>query len=199
MAFTPDLGGYTTVDPEVAAICRGAVEVLEGLGTTVDEATVDVGGMHEAYHLLRGRLQADFGHGIGDRLGQTNDDVRWNVRFGQELTGAVLEAALDLGLPDIDGREVCRRIRDRSQVPIIVVTAAGDELEECCDAHVRIDRQVFRQVTQALLHRLRILRQRLHFVPTKPVGLGQNLGPSLMEPGNSAIRPHPERTVGMTE
>ena len=90
VAFTPDLGGYTTVDPEVAAICRGAVEVLEGLGTTVDEATVDVGGMHEAYHLLRGRLQADFGHGIGDRLGQTNDDVRWNVRFGQELTGADL-------------------------------------------------------------------------------------------------------------
>ena len=36
---------------------------------------------------------------------------------------------LDLGLPDIDGREVCRRMRDRSQVPIIVVTAAGDELD----------------------------------------------------------------------
>jgi DNA-binding response OmpR family regulator len=33
---------------------------------------------------------------------------------------------LDLGLPDLDGVEVCRRLRTRSNVPIIVVTARGD-------------------------------------------------------------------------
>jgi two-component system KDP operon response regulator KdpE len=32
---------------------------------------------------------------------------------------------LDLGLPDIDGLEVCRRLRAWSSVPIIVVTAEG--------------------------------------------------------------------------
>jgi two-component system, OmpR family, response regulator RegX3 len=32
---------------------------------------------------------------------------------------------LDLGLPDIDGRDVCRRIRSGSDVPIIMVTASG--------------------------------------------------------------------------
>jgi two-component system response regulator RegX3 len=36
---------------------------------------------------------------------------------------------LDLGLPDIDGYEVCRRIRVSSSVPIIVVTARGDEID----------------------------------------------------------------------
>ena len=36
---------------------------------------------------------------------------------------------LDLGLPDIDGFEVCRRLRARSEVPIIVVTARGDEVD----------------------------------------------------------------------
>ena len=36
---------------------------------------------------------------------------------------------LDLGLPDIDGYEVCRRLRSRSDVPIIVVTARGDEVD----------------------------------------------------------------------
>jgi two-component system response regulator RegX3 len=34
---------------------------------------------------------------------------------------------LDLGLPDVDGLEVCRQIRSTSAVPIIVVTARGDE------------------------------------------------------------------------
>jgi two-component system KDP operon response regulator KdpE len=34
---------------------------------------------------------------------------------------------LDLGLPDIDGAEVCRRIREWSTVPIIVLSADGTE------------------------------------------------------------------------
>ena len=36
---------------------------------------------------------------------------------------------LDLGLPDLDGREVCRRLRARTTAPIIVLTARSDELD----------------------------------------------------------------------
>ena len=48
---------------------------------------------------------------------------------------AALEASgydlvlLDLGLPDLDGFTICHELRSRSEVPIIVVTARGDEAD----------------------------------------------------------------------
>jgi two-component system, OmpR family, KDP operon response regulator KdpE len=37
---------------------------------------------------------------------------------------------LDLGLPDLDGLEVCRRIRERSDVPILILSARGAERDK---------------------------------------------------------------------
>ena len=37
---------------------------------------------------------------------------------------------LDLGLPDLEGTEVCRRVRERSAVPIIVLSARGAEADK---------------------------------------------------------------------
>ncbi len=53
------------------------------------------------------------------------------ARTGAEALAAVGYelVLLDLGLPDLDGAEVCRRIRANSEVPVIVVTARGDEID----------------------------------------------------------------------
>ena len=36
---------------------------------------------------------------------------------------------LDIGLPGIDGLEVCKRVRQSSNIPIIMLTAASDDLD----------------------------------------------------------------------
>ncbi|MFD1080317.1 response regulator transcription factor [Micromonospora andamanensis] len=54
-----------------------------------------------------------------------------HVTTGLEALTALGKAEfvlLELGLPDLDGQEVCRRIRQQSWIPIIVVTGRGDEL-----------------------------------------------------------------------
>ena len=37
---------------------------------------------------------------------------------------------LDLMLPHVDGKEVCRRIRARSQTPVVMLTARGEEIDK---------------------------------------------------------------------
>ena len=46
---------------------------------------------------------------------------------------------LDVGLPDVDGFEVCRRVRARSRVPILMLTARDEEPDRIAGLEVGAD------------------------------------------------------------
>lgn len=80
---------------------------------------------------------------------------------------AALEAAetdivlLDLRLPDIDGLDVCRRLRERSDVPIIVVTARGEEADRVVGLELGADDYVVKPFgLRELIARIRAVTRR---------------------------------------
>ena len=68
---------------------------------------------------------------------------------------------LDLRLPDVDGLEVCRRLRERSRVPIIVVSARGEEVDRVVGLELGADDYVVKPYSlRELVARIRAVRRR---------------------------------------
>ena len=68
---------------------------------------------------------------------------------------------LDLGLPDIDGVEVCRLVRDGRATPIIVLTARGSETDKVRALDAGADDYVTKPFgTGELLARIRVALRR---------------------------------------
>jgi two-component system OmpR family response regulator len=68
---------------------------------------------------------------------------------------------LDLTMPGMDGLEVCRRIRDRSRVPIVMLTARGDETDRVVGLELGADDYVPKPFgPRELLARIRAVLRR---------------------------------------
>ena len=96
---------------------------------------------------------ADAGHGVE------------HVASGKEalsVAGAGWDCILlDLGLPDIDGLDVCRDIRTVSTVPIIILTARSDELDRVVGLEVGADDYVVKPFgMRELIARIRAVTRR---------------------------------------
>jgi DNA-binding response OmpR family regulator len=69
---------------------------------------------------------------------------------------------LDLGLPDLDGIEVCRRLRSRSDVAIVILTGRAEQADKLLGFEVGADDYVVKPFHEVeLLARLRAIIRRI--------------------------------------
>jgi DNA-binding response OmpR family regulator len=94
----------------------------------------------------------------GYRVVQARDGDEALARFDAENVDLVV---LDVMLPRLDGLEVCKRLRARSTVPIVMLTARDDELDKVLGLELGADDYItkpfsireFRSRIRALLRR----------------------------------------------
>ena len=73
---------------------------------------------------------------------------------------------LDIGLPDIDGFEVCRRIRKRSQVPILMLTARDEEPDRVAGLELGADDYISKPFSpRELVARMKAVMRRVEPQP----------------------------------
>ena len=81
------------------------------------------------------------------------------VMAGKERPDLII---LDLMLPEMDGWEVCRRIRQTSNVPIIMLTARGDEIDRVSGLALGADDYVVKPFSpRELVERVKAVLRRM--------------------------------------
>jgi DNA-binding response OmpR family regulator len=96
-------------------------------------------------------------------------------RFDRRTPDCVL---LDVMLPDLDGFDVCRRLRAHSDVPIIMVTARADSFDVVAGLEAGADDYVTKPfVPKELSARIRAMLRRAHGFGSDPkhIALGGRL------------------------
>ncbi len=74
---------------------------------------------------------------------------------------------LDLGLPDADGRDICRELRRRSDVPIVMLTARGTEMDRIVGLELGADDYVVKPFSaREVISRIRAVLRRTSAKPS---------------------------------
>lgn len=80
--------------------------------------------------------------------------------FSRREFSAVL---LDVMMPEMDGFEVCRRIRSKSMVPVIMITARGEDFERIMGLDIGADDYVVKPFSPSeVMARLRAVLRRMN-------------------------------------
>jgi DNA-binding response OmpR family regulator len=113
------------------------------------------------YELLAAYLEPN-----GVTLVHAADGPKGLAALGADVFDAVL---LDVMMPGMDGLTVCRRIRETSRVPIIMLTARGDEADRVVGLELGADDYLTKPFhPQELVARAKALLRRTRLEPDQP-------------------------------
>lgn len=116
-----------------------------------------------------------------DGLVNANLDVE-HVSTGGEAISKALEQnfdliLLDLGLPDMDGQDVCRSVREMSTTPIIVLSARSEEIDRVLALEFGADDYMVKPFgMRELVARIRAVARRVSSTEAAPSTLTQEIG-----------------------
>jgi len=103
-------------------------------------------------------MVADYLGGAGFRVTRAANAREGEQRLKRETFDALV---LDLMLPDADGLDLCRRLRDISDLPILMLTARGDAMDRVIGLEVGADDYLPKPFEpRELLARLRAILRR---------------------------------------
>lgn len=95
---------------------------------------------------------------------------------------------LDMMLPGLDGLEVCQRVRNLSEVPILILSAKGEETDKVDALNLGADDYLTKPFgVEELLARVRAVLRRLH---REELGSGTRVvvkGPFALDPGSRQV------------
>ena len=105
-----------------------------------------------------------------------------HVTLGEQALAAAREDApalviLDVGLPDISGLDVCRRLRQFSEAPVIFLTARSDEIDRIVGLEIGADDYVTKPFSpRELVARVRVILRRAGAAPLAPTAASRTPG-----------------------
>ncbi|MBL4813343.1 MAG: response regulator transcription factor [Rhodobacteraceae bacterium] len=94
----------------------------------------------------------------GFRLAEAKDGAEALTMAAQLSPDLIV---LDIGLPEMDGRDVCRALRAKSDVPVLFLTAEGDEVDRVVGLELGADDYVTKPFSpRELVARIRVILKR---------------------------------------
>jgi DNA-binding response OmpR family regulator len=111
---------------------------------------------------------------------QVAADGRTALRLAREYNPDLI--LLDLMIPEIDGLDVCRELRKTSKVPVIMITARGEELDRVLGLEIGADDYVTKPFSvRELMARIKAVLRRTQNEEAEPSTLLRGPGNLVMD------------------
>ena len=120
---------------------------------------------------------------------ETAQRGREGIEMARRISPGLI--VLDVGLPDLDGFEVCRTLRKETDVPVIFLTSRSDEIDRVVGLEIGGDDYMVKPFSpRELLARIKAIRRRNQKEPATPKSESGNelqYGPIRIQPDKHRI------------